>query len=234
MASVAPKVPKRLLDDATEQLAEFFRVQGAAIAAHLEDATEARAAARRARKTATLDEVFDQQRWDRVLALEILTIALSVSQTAGRSVLKGLGIDPDEYDTERTRAWLAAHASGVASGINGTTRYAIADALAADVSPAEIRTLFDSYAAERAPQIAQTEVTASQGFGTHEAGRQSGKKLTKTWRTGKNPRATHSRQNMQTVPLRGQFSNGARWPGDSVLPARERARCNCTMTVNQA
>ncbi|MFJ5156323.1 hypothetical protein ACIQCF_33145 [Streptomyces sp. NPDC088353] len=230
MASVAPKVPKRLLDDATEQLAEFFRVQGAAIAAHLEEATEAHAAARRARK-ATLDEVFDQQRWDRVLALEILTIALSVSQAAGRSVLKGLGV-PDEYDTERTRAWLAAHAAGVASGINGTTRYAVRDALAAGVEPAQMRQLFDSYAAERAPQIAQTEVTASKGFGTYEAGRQSGKRLTKTWITGKNPRSTHSRQNRQTVPLRGQFSNGARWPGDSILPTRERARCNCMMTVN--
>ncbi|MFF7901179.1 hypothetical protein ACIO02_33970 [Streptomyces sp. NPDC087568] len=233
MAPVAPKVPKRLLDDATEQLAEFFRVQGAAIAAHLEEATEARVAARRARK-ATLDEVFDQQRWDRVLALEILTIALAVSQAAGRSVLKGLGIDPDEYDTDRTRAWLEAHSAGVAAGINATTRYAVRDALAAGVEPAQMRQLFTDYAAERAPQIAQTEVTAAKGFGTHEAGRQSGQKLTKTWRTGRNPRTSHARQNLQTVPLRGKFSNGARWPGDSILPTRERARCNCSMTVNQA
>ncbi|WP_335936626.1 hypothetical protein [Streptomyces sp. PTD5-9] len=229
----APKVPKRLLDDATEALAGFFRVQGAAIAAHLEDAATRTSVVPRARK-ATLDEVFDQQRWDRVLALEILTIALAVSETAGRSVLKGLGVDPDEYDSDRTRAWLEVHASGVAAGINGTTRYAVRDALAAGVEPGKVRELFDSYAVERAPQIAQTEVTAAQGFGTHEAGRQSGKRLTKTWRTGRNPRTSHARQNLQTVPLRSKFSNGARWPGDSILPTRERARCNCSMTINEA
>lgn len=230
MTSVAPKVPKRLLDDAAEQFAEFFRVQGAAIAAHLEEVTEARSGARWSRK-ATLDEVFDEQRWDRVLALEILTIALAVSEAAGRSVLKGLGVT-DSYDVDRTRAWLTVHASGVASGINGTTRYALREALAAGVEPAEVRELFTSYASERAPQIAQTEVTASKGFGTHEAGRQSGKNLTKTWRSGRNPRLTHARQNLQTVPLKGKFSNGARWPGDSILSVAERARCNCSMTVN--
>jgi hypothetical protein len=236
VASITADVPDELQDEAEATLIEFFRVQGAIVAEHLADLQEddSKSARRRRRKDADLDEVFDQAVWDRVLMLEILAIALAVSAAAGRSIMAGLGLAASDYDVERTRAWMEQHASGVASGINGTTRVAVQEALDAGLSPGDVRELFDQFAQVRGPQIAQTEITASTGFGTQEAGRQSGQDLTKTWVTGRRPRASHARINGQTVPLRGRFGNNARWPGDSVLPVRERARCNCSMTINTA
>jgi hypothetical protein len=35
----------------------------------------------------------------------------------------------------------------------------------------------------------------------------------------------------QTVPVDASFSNGARWPADTILPPEERAGCNCELTI---
>lgn len=222
--AIRPRVPDSHLSDAEKKLAEFFRTQGAAIAAKWP--------APKSRKG--LADVFNLARWNRALAPVIHGIALAVSTVAGRSVLAGLGLSADDYDQDRTVAWLAEHAAGVASGINGVTRYAIRDALAAGSTADEVRDLFEAFASGRAPQIARTEVTAATGFGTREAGHQSDLDLTKTWVTGSNPRKTHARMDGQTVGMNDLFSNGARWPGDSILDDKERSGCNCSMRVDTA
>ncbi|MGC9544016.1 hypothetical protein [Streptomyces sp. UG1] len=222
---VRARVPASHLRDAEKALAEFFRTQGAAIAANWPEPKSSGKA---------LADVFSLARWNRVLAPVVETIALAVSTAAGRSVLAGLGLAADGYDQDVTLAWIAAHASGVASGVNGRTRATVRDALAADLTASDVRDLFSTMAEARAPQIARTEVTAATGFGTREAAQQSGRDLVKTWKTGSNPRASHARLDGQAVPMNETFSNGARWPGDSRLDDKERSNCNCSMTVDAA
>lgn len=228
---VAPSVPDRHLAEATEALAGFFRLQGAAVARHFGDGKHLRDT--RGSKT-RLDEIFNLERWNRALIPEILQIALAVSLAAAQSVLIGLGLAADDYDEERTQAWLTEHAAGVAAGINGATRYAVREALMAGLSADHVREMFEVFATSRAAQVARTEVTAAMGFGTREAAQQSDLDLTKTWVTGSNPRATHARLNGETVAMHELFSNGARWPGDSILDDKERSNCNCSMRVDAA
>lgn len=225
--SATPRVPDRHVEEAADALAGFFRLQGAAVARRIGDAK------RRDRK-ALLDEVFNLDRWNSALAPEIFTIALAASLAAARSILVGLGLLADDYDEDRTHAWLTEHAAGVAAGINGTSRMAVGEALTAGLAAAEVQDMFTVWAQSRAPQIARTEVTAATGFGTREAGQQSGLDMTKTWQAGKNPRTTHARLNGETVGLNETFSNGARWPGDSLLDDKERSNCNCSMRVDTA
>lgn len=210
--------------EAEKELAEFFRVQGIALASKWPDP--------KSRKG--LADMFNLGRWNSVLTPIVDTIALAVSAVAGRSILSALGLDAGEYDEDRTRAWLAEHAAGVASGINGVTRIAVRDALAAGSTAGEVRDLFEVFATGRAPQIAQTEVTAATGFGVREAAQQSGLEMAKTWQTGSNPRTSHARLDGETRPMNDLFSNGARWPGDSILDDKERAGCNCSMRVETA
>lgn len=224
--AVSPKVPTSHLKDAEKEFAQFFRDQGMAIVGKW---PEPKSLGHKG-----LADLFDLAGWNTALAAVIRHIALTVSTVAGRSVLAGLGLAADDYDSERTEAWIAEHATAVAAAVNGRTRDAVRDALAAKLTSDEVRELFDGMASGRAPQIARTEVTAATGFGVREAAQQSGKDLTKTWRTGSNPRATHARLDGETVPMNDVFSNGARWPGDSRLDDKERSNCNCSMTVDAA
>ncbi|MEU2789022.1 phage portal protein [Streptomyces sp. NPDC007100] len=76
---------------------------------------------------------------------------------------------------------------------------------------------------------ALTASTELRSFGGHDAAGASG--LTKkVWRTGgKNPRPSHRAMSGEAVSLDDVFSNGLRWPGDGQGPAKETARCNCTL-----
>lgn len=222
-----PRVPDRHVRDASDALADFFRVQGAAVASRMEDG---KGMGRKIR----LRDVFSLERWNRALSPEIFTIALGASAAAARLLLSGLGLSAGDYEEDRTQAWLEEHAAGVASGINGATEFAVREALTAGLAAAEVRQMFAAWAESRAPQIARTEVTAAQGFGIREAAQQSEQDMTKTWSTGSNPRPTHARLNGETVAMGDFFSNGARWPGDSLLDDKERANCNCGMRVDLA
>jgi hypothetical protein len=210
-------------------MVSFFELQRTAVVEHWPDPKTHRPGQRKAR----VDELFSLARWDRVLIPEISAIALAVSAAAGASVMAGLtGFEEEDYDTDLTLEWLAAHAAAVAAVINTTTRADLADALTAGLDADEVGSMFTGYLTRRAPQIARTEVTAAAGFGTREAGQQTGRPMLKTWRTGSNPRSSHARVDGETVALDALFSNGARWPGDSRLDTEDRANCNCSMEID--
>jgi HK97 family phage portal protein len=181
---------------------------------------------------ADVGEVWDDQRWDTELADDLEPVSASVAADAAAATLTALGLDPADYNPARAAAWLRRHAEGVASGINGRTRTAVGDALKADDPLAAIRDLFDGVIAARAAQIAVTNVTALSGFGTSEAVQQTGRTARKTWSVAsRNPRPSHSALSGETVGMDELFSNGARWPGDSLLPDDERAGCTCEMDI---
>lgn len=162
-------------------------------------------------------------------------MANGFSRTIGgcsRRALEKLGLDPGGYDVDRTLAWLHKHASGVASGINGRTREQIRRALASDDPVEAVRGVFDIAATSRAAQIAVTQTAALSGFATTEAVRQAGRPAIKTWVvTSRNPRPSHAAMAGQSVAVGELFSNGARWPGDSLLPPDERAGCTCDLVI---
>jgi len=57
-------------------------------------------------------------------------------------------------------------------------------------------------------------------------------RATKTWQVNSTlPRASHAALKGETVGIDETYSNGAKWPGDSILDASEVAFCSCTSEV---
>lgn len=176
---------------------------------------------------------WDAERWDKELAEDLWKLAIQTSSTAAASVLSDLGADPDEYDVDRTLAFLAAVAERQATGINIVTEQQVAEALDDEEPMEAVARVFEVAGDSRAKQIATVAVTAASGFAAREVAKQLlGDKATKTWVAGSNPRSSHARMDGETVPVGEKFSNGADWPGDASLDVDETAGCNCSLRIS--
>jgi hypothetical protein len=199
-------------------MSAFFRRQGSAVRSALGAKADA--------------DWWDGGRWDRELSADLYRLAINTSETVAKSVLNDVGFGPDEYDVDRTLAFLAAVADRVSKSINTTTKAQL-DAALDDDDPAEaVASVFEKGESSRAEQIAATAVTAWSGFATVEAAKQaSGGAATKTWLAGPNPRLSHAAINGETVGIDEDFSNGLPWPGAGGDPD-EVAGCNCDVRIN--
>lgn len=224
---VKARAPQRQVDKAAETLARFFGRQGRAVASRL-GAEKAKG------RKAGADEVFDQERWDSELSADLLRVNTVLAAAAAGATLEALAFDGEEFDEAIMAGWLAANASGVATVVNAVTKGHLGDALDADDPVAAVRKLFDTYASQRAPQLAMTQTASISGFGTVEAAKHAGgDEATKTWVTGSNPRPSHARMDGETVSLDEKFSNGSRWPADGAnLRVDELAGCNCDLLIS--
>lgn len=187
---------------------------------------------------------WDADAWTEELAALLLALGLAASEAAAHALLDQVGLPPEDYDTERTVAWLTKMSGGIAEGINGATLYELEEALAdtdrvdddGQPVPAEERLshVFDVAIAARAVEASASLVTAVSGFGVTEAMRQRAPgEAMKTWRTrSARPRSTHARMNGEQVPVDEPFSNGAMWPADSSLDPDERAGCKCAVEIS--
>lgn len=183
-------------------------------------------------RKAKVEDVFDTERWSNELAADLFRLDLLISAAAGRATLAAIGRDPNAFDEERTHAWHAVAARSIATAVTLVTASHIADALTDDDPQAAVKTLFAGYNTDRARQLAVTQTTDISGFATSEAARQTGQKAQKTWIvTSGNPRPEHAAINGETVDMDAAFSNGAKWPGDSVLDDDQRAGCQCDMDI---
>lgn len=174
--------------------------------------------------------------WDARLAADLARLHAQTAETAGQSAISRAGGDPDEYDRDRTIAYLSKRAKGDAQRINGFNKQRVIEALA-DVSDEEtdegaINHVFD-VADKDAASLGRDMVTALSAWGVIEGGRQTGAG-SKTWRvTSSNPRDSHAALDGETVPLDDNFSNGLKWPGDgSSGDADELAGCTCELEIN--
>ena len=178
---------------------------------------------------------WDDERWNAELGGDLFRVNALIATQAGRAAMESLGLDPDEWDADRTLGWLQANAVAVAESINETTRAEVEAAVDNDEDDdpaAAVQSLFKGVVAARALQIAVTQVAAISGFGTTEAVQQSGLTATKTWRVrSSRPRTAHARMDGETVPMSETFSNGGRWPGDSKLHPDQRSGCTCDIDV---
>ncbi|MEQ1709458.1 MAG: phage portal protein [Terricaulis sp.] len=215
-AAVAPRRTTRYQDTLTA----FFGRQQSVVASKLGG---------KARK-ASLADVFDQERWDRELAADLFRVNVGAAVTAAKAVLDAAGTDPATFDDATITAWLQANAEASAHAINTVTGEQLGKALAADDPKVSVADVFAVAISARAAQIAMTQSTAIAGFGGHEGAKGAGLNR-KRWEVrSSNPRPAHSRLNGEVRTLDEKFSNGAKWPGDSVLGADDRAGCTCDVT----
>lgn len=180
-------------------------------------------------------EFWDGERWDAELAEDLFKLSLQVTQQVAATTLDGIGFSPDEYDVDRTKAWLLEVAKRSAGSINEATKVAVDAALLDEDDPSDaVTNVFDVAQDSRSTEIATTAVTLLSGFASTEAAKQAtGDKATKTWLvTSGNPRPSHSAVNGETVKLSETFSNSLMWPGDSAGGADEVANCSCELVIN--
>lgn len=177
-------------------------------------------------------EWWDADRWDAELTDALLSLYLLGATAAGRATLEGLGLDPDDYDEPRTRAYLEEVAASTAGGVNETTRKRVQAALDESDDPTEAAgSVFADVS--RAAVLATAVATLAASWGSEEAARQRAPRATKTWRTTSgNSRSSHARMNGETVPVGERFSNGMRYPGDDT-DMDETAGCRCVITIHR-
>ncbi|GAB3889072.1 phage portal protein [Terrabacter terrigena] len=212
------RAPATYVTKHEQVLQAFFKRQAAAVRSRLGAKAD--------------DDWWDEERWDGELASDLYKLAVATSQQVAAATLKRLGVSPDEYDVDRTLAFLDAVSKSRAANINATTRKQIEAALEDDDPMDAVSGVFDVAKSSRSTQIAITAVTACSGFASSEAAKQvAGDAATKTWIAGANARPSHASMSGETVPLSENFSNGLAWPGDAG-DADEVAGCNCELEIN--
>lgn len=178
---------------------------------------------------------WDGDRWDKELTADLFKLGLDVSTTTAKRMLEQAGISPEEYDADRTEAWILAVSERNAKNINDTTRAQIESALTDDEDPeGALDSVFDGINDEEGGRLGTMVlgmVTTMSAFGVMEAGQQSGA-TSKTWVTGPNPRPEHAAMDGETVPMSEDFSNGMPWPGSPSGDADDLAGCNCSLDIN--
>lgn len=181
-------------------------------------------------------EWWNEARWNTELSDDLRGIGMLVTTVVASKQLEQLGVDPDEFDLDRTLAYLAAVAKSNAESINVVTKQQIDAALEADEPLDELANVFEKAKTSRADQAGLTMVTALAGFASLEAVNQvrGTRTATKTWLvTSRNPRSSHAAMNGETVPIDQPFSNGAMYPGDSTaLGVDEVAGCECDVQID--
>lgn len=177
---------------------------------------------------------WDAERWDRELTGSLFGLAQLVARQVSSATLDSIGFTPSDYDEGRTLAWLEEVSTRSATGINESTRAAVAAALDEDDASAAVGNVFAVASSSRASEIATSAITHLSGFAALEAARQTtGETATKTWIvTSARPRPSHAAMSGETVALSDNFSNGMAWPGDYVGGADEVAGCSCALDIS--
>lgn len=176
-------------------------------------------------------EWWDEDRWNKELADDLLPLIEKIADKHGMSTADVLGTD---YGKEITRNYLRKLTEGRAKAINISTLEKLEDALEdEETEPAEV---FEKREGKDADIFGQALATVVANWATIEAVHQAQsqgyeRKVEKEWVTGPNSRPTHAAMNGQRVGIDDNFSNGARWPGDDVLPVEESAGCNCSTEI---
>lgn len=174
---------------------------------------------------------WNAERWDRELAGDILAVSLGVSKAAALTALAGMGVDPSEYSTERTKAFLKKVAQRIAGQVNTATESALSDAMDGD-DPDGMAHVFDVAEESRAEKSGMTAAATFVGFGMVEAARQAKPTAMKRWQVNSgNPRSSHVAVDGEEVPIEDDFSNGLKWPGSFSGDPDEVANCQCSVII---
>jgi hypothetical protein len=181
------------------------------------------------------DDWWDQDRWDNELADDLTANAMVVSTDIGNQATSDLGV-ATSYDPKRTKNYLAEMMRHRAESINSTTKSNLDDAKDADPDDEDATTpsdVFDEAENERSATGAITICTAVAGFAMSESARQASPQggATKTWVVNSS-NSRHPEMDGETVGIDDEFSNGAKWPGDSSLDSDQSAGCLCELEIS--
>jgi HK97 family phage portal protein len=173
---------------------------------------------------------WDQERWDKELAADLLAESLDVTKAAALAAIDAMGEDPSAYSVERTKAFLAKVAERIAGQVNGTTLSALEDSV--DDEEADPAHVFDVAEESRATKSGWTAAATYVGFAMVEAARQTRPKARKRWQVNSgNPRSSHAALNGEEVDIDEDFSNGLPWPGSFNGDPDEVANCQCSVVI---
>ncbi|KQY58322.1 hypothetical protein ASD11_01255 [Aeromicrobium sp. Root495] len=179
------------------------------------------------------DDWWDGERWDTELAQDLFKLASMTSEDVAKATLEDAGLDPDEYDVDRTLKFLNEVAKSRAAMVNATTKEKLDAKVRSDDEDDAPADVFAEAKDSRGAEIATTLITTFSSFGAHEAAQQfAPDTATKTWIvTSSNPRSSHASMAGETVPIGEKFSNGMDWPGDPGGGADEVAGCLCDLEM---
>ena len=175
--------------------------------------------------TVTADDVFDRERWDAELAVDLLGLGLDLGSDVANLTAESLAFDG--VDVDAFIPFLEASTTAAAAGINTATRNRIEELLAGDEAGDALGEMFTIAASARAAQIAQTRTTAVAGFAARDTARQAGR-ASKVW-VVTSQESRHPGLDGETVPIGSAFSNGLQWPGDGAGSVDEIAGCTCIL-----
>lgn len=173
---------------------------------------------------ASIESVWDDARWDGELKADFLEIAQSMTGEIGAAAAEAFG---GEFDAELADEYLEENARIGAENVNFATKTQLAELEEGDDFLDKVRNVFEVAASSRAAQIAISRVTSVGNFARKE-GAQQGGATKKRWNV-RSVNSRHPGMDGETVDIDAEFSNGARWPGDSSLDEDQRAGCVCSL-----
>ena len=216
--------PEISVESAGESLSQYFARMGRSLSSQL-------GAQVKTVGTKAIDDV-DWVRWENELVPVLLGVNGPTAERAAKDALRQMGMDPNLYSADDLRVWLADNAAAQASATTDTSRLHVEEALAKDDPSTALRAVFAWWAGDRATSIGRRQATHVSGQATVVQARKHLTRPQKVWVvTSGDPRDSHAALNGVSVDVDGVFPNGARWPGDSVLPAEEAAQCRCEITI---
>jgi HK97 family phage portal protein len=172
---------------------------------------------------ANAGRIYDRARFDKELAKDL--------EPALKRTAKKSAATVGTWDVDNAENWLKAVALSTAKRVNKATEARIASSLQDledDMDAIDaLDGLFDDMTDNDVVSASWTVASSVANFARNESATENGRRM-KTWIvTSGNPRASHAALNGESVPVTGNFSNGARWPGDPDLDVDETANCAC-------
>lgn len=217
LVQVKAGAPEVSVESAEESLSQFFSRMGRSLSSQL--------------GAKALGDV-NWSRWESELVPVLLGVNTPTSERASKEVLRAMGMEPSQYDPADMAAWLEENASAQARATTDTSRLHVAEAMEGEEPSTALRALFAWWAGDRAKSIGRRQATHVSGHATVVQARKHLVGPRKTWVvTSGDPRDSHAALNGISVGVDDVFPNGARWPGDSILPAEEAAQCRCEITI---
>ncbi len=178
------------------------------------------------KKEEDINAIWDYERWNEEVAKDFLGLTWETIKAWAEKLAAALGIT---LNLEVMRIYVENNTRIAAEYLNESTFDQVEQALQADDSLGAIEKVFELAIGVRAGSFAIGRVTSLSNYGAYSAARQGGARMKRWIVTSNNPRHSHMLLDGETVGIREKFSNGLRWPGDSMGGAEENANCMCVL-----
>ncbi|HBF40819.1 MAG TPA: phage portal protein [Anaerolineaceae bacterium] len=170
--------------------------------------------------------IWDYERWNEEVAKDFTKLTWETIRAWAEKLAAALGITLNE---EVMRIYVENNVRIAAENLNMSTYEQVDEALRSNDVLAALESVFALALGVRTIRFASGRVTSLSNYGAYSAGRQGGAMMKRWIVTSKNPRETHMSMDGETVGIREKFSNGLRWPGDSLGMADETVNCRCVL-----